>query len=936
MPPSLSLAHTPFIPSSAPRSDSYRGPSLKGLSPIMPAHKSDKKARYLDETLPRAKVFPEADCLSGTAQFDVVLLCPNTDEKVRMTRRKVIAARCRFVGLEVVIDHSRDNDELLLKLSAPDELLEEVAEVVTMEKRLKVGGYTDFTREKKKLFQPASNTSFFSSLERCRIILAILELGLHEGGCAVDLDKEVRDGVLLAVVPIHEASIVEDTLLSKWALAPLQLQPDQPLDGARALATTLHPHPAPTPWTTHSLLCQPSVQPSRAFTLTHTRVRAPGGAEVRDYFGEEIAIYFAFVQTLTSSLIAPSLVGLIAVGGIFVYGTSDNPLCPLYSVFILLWINGFCKAWRREEARLAFRWNVEDFEETERERPAFMGPMARGFYSREGYFIDVPADDKLAAASPHVAKFTHEERGKRTLVSCVLVTTVIALVMCGVIGVLAYRSFLQLSLSTTRQIQLGSAIELDFDPSPGASSLPTLENDGKAEHVTLASTYAVTLGSVLGGVCNAIFISITNSLYAALATRLNGWENHRTETAHADALIVKTFCFQFVNSYASLFYIAFVKAGELNVINELGLTSTAEYCHDLSAYGMSAEEIRKAHNGHNPYCMGELSTMLTSLVIASQLIGKLTEFVLPRLNACVRAWSEERAMRRAGYTVIPQMSAYERQAKLEPFGGVFDEYNRLIIQIGYIVLFAPAFPIASLVCYVSFLLEIRTDAYKLLASTQRPRYAGAQDIGSWQKVLTAIGVIGTFTNLCLIGYTSTAFSAALPVSLGGGVTINEGNKAIFLFLTEHVLLLLQLYVMYALPDYPEGLAITRARLNWRRKATVALAMSGGQPIVVDGHERVKKPPVEWDDHAIPSRFWMEDSDLCLREPRRGREWARVVSAGETKLSGVAAEYAAAVEYLLGPVPLPPPSVCSLTSTTSSRATLPKVSTTTRRSGALQA
>ena len=28
--------------------------------------------------------------------------------------------------------------------------------------------------------------------------------------------------------------------------------------------------------------------------------------------------------------------------------------------------------------------------------------------------------------------------------------------------------------------------------------------------------------------------------------------------------------------------------------------------------------------------------------------------------------------------------------------GVFDEYNRLIIQIGYIVLFAPAFPIASL------------------------------------------------------------------------------------------------------------------------------------------------------------------------------------------------------------------------------------------------
>ena len=42
-----------------------------------------------------------------------------------------------------------------------------------------------------------------------------------------------------------------------------------------------------------------------------------------------------------------------------------------------MWINGFCKTWRREEARLAYRWNVEDFEETERPRPEFEGPKAR-------------------------------------------------------------------------------------------------------------------------------------------------------------------------------------------------------------------------------------------------------------------------------------------------------------------------------------------------------------------------------------------------------------------------------------------------------------------------------------------------------------------------------------------------------------------------------
>ena len=48
-------------------------------------------------------------------------------------------------------------------------------------------------------------------------------------------------------------------------------------------------------------------------------------------------------------------------------------------------------------------------------------------------------------------------------------------------------------------------------------------------------------------------------VYSGIATRLNDAENHRTDTAFEDALIAKTFVFQFVNSFASLFYIAFIK-----------------------------------------------------------------------------------------------------------------------------------------------------------------------------------------------------------------------------------------------------------------------------------------------------------------------------------------------------------------------------------------
>jgi hypothetical protein len=52
---------------------------------------------------------------------------------------------------------------------------------------------------------------------------------------------------------------------------------------------------------------------------------------------------------------------------------------------------------------------------------------------------------------------------------------------------------------------------------------------------------------------------VLNAIYGSVAIALNDYENHRTDTQYEDALIAKTFIFQYVNSFASLFYISFVK-----------------------------------------------------------------------------------------------------------------------------------------------------------------------------------------------------------------------------------------------------------------------------------------------------------------------------------------------------------------------------------------
>ena len=159
-----------------------------------------------------------------------------------------------------------------------------------------------------------------------------------------------------------------------------------------------------------------------------------------------------------------------------------------------------------------------------------------------------------------------------------------------------------------------------------------------------------------------------------------------------------------------------------------------------------------------------------------QLITLVGESVLPRGSALARSLLEEwlRWYTRARGLEAP-MSFYEEQCKLEPHEGVFGGYQSLIMRIGYVVLFAPAFPLGALVCYASFLLQMRHEGSKLLLNTRRPRYAGAQDIGTWQRVLTIFGFVSVFTNLGLIGITSTAFSAALPIR-GLGLEINAENK----------------------------------------------------------------------------------------------------------------------------------------------------------------
>jgi len=56
----------------------------------------------------------------------------------------------------------------------------------------------------------------------------------------------------------------------------------------------------------------------------------------------------------------------------------------------------------------------------------------------------------------------------------------------------------------------------------------------------------------------------------------------------------------------------------------------------------------------------------------------------------------------------------------------------MLIQFGYVTLFSSAFPMAAVCALLNNVIEIRSDAFKLCMTFQRPFGELVEDIGIWQ------------------------------------------------------------------------------------------------------------------------------------------------------------------------------------------------------------
>jgi len=166
----------------------------------------------------------------------------------------------------------------------------------------------------------------------------------------------------------------------------------------------------------------------------------------------------------------------------------------------------------------------------------------------------------------------------------------------------------------------------------------------------------------------------------------------------------------------------------------------------------------------NDDCVFELGYQLLFIFVVQILWGQFAETGLPWIISRLKIKQEEYNLKKqTGQAEVSEISNIEGQAKLSPFPGLMDDYNELMIQLGYVTLFTAAFPLAPIAALINNLIEVRTDAIKYMWGTQRPYYQGAEDLGSWGPIMNFMTVCSVLTNMGVIWWTAGVWDLTVVI-----------------------------------------------------------------------------------------------------------------------------------------------------------------------------
>ncbi|XP_030742800.2 anoctamin-10 isoform X1 [Echinops telfairi] len=430
---------------------------------------------------------------------------------------------------------------------------------------------------------------------------------------------------------------------------------------------------------------------------------------IRSYFGETIALYFGFLEYFTCALIPMAIIGL----PYYLFAWEDYDKYVIFASFNLVWSTVILEVWKRGCACMTYRWGTlvmkRKFEEP---RPGFHGVLG--------------INPVTGREEPLYSSYKRQMR--------------IYLVSLPFVCLCLYFSLYVMM------------IYFDME-----AWVLALHKDSESEWTSLLL--------YVPSIIYAIVIEIMNHLYRYAAEFLTAWENHRLESAYQNHLILKVLVFNFLNCFASLFYIAFV-------LRDMKL----------------------------------LRQSLATLLITSQIINQVVESLLPywlQKKHGVQVKKKLQALKADIDATLYEQVVLEKE--MVTYLGTFDDYLELFLQFGYVSLFSCVYPLAAAFAVLNNFTEVNSDALKMCRVFKRPFSEPSASIGVWQLAFETMSVISVVTNCALIGM-SPQVNSVFPDS--------KVDLILIVIAIEHALLALKFVLAFAIPDKPRHIQMKLARLEF--------------------------------------------------------------------------------------------------------------------------
>lgn len=426
---------------------------------------------------------------------------------------------------------------------------------------------------------------------------------------------------------------------------------------------------------------------------------------IREHFGEDVALYFGFLNSYFQALAPAALLG----GSFWLLGRNFS---PVYSFGLVIWSCLFVELWRMKERKLAVRWGTLGVSTVDRRRHDFVPRITRvdpATEEPEEVFEWWRRELRVVLSLPVVAFF-----------ASVLAATMTLMFVVEIFVTQLYHGPLKVAVPF----------------------IPT-------------ALLVVAVPQIMAA-------------WQATAVAITKWENHYSAKSYDYSLTLKRFAMQAITAYGALtlsayVYIPFGEAIMQTMVERGFFKDSIEEAIKQGKVGAKGIDFHINPNRMHTQLFAvsvtsQFVNAFTELALPV-LMRKFADWREERSKAKADNTRQSQDSPSSSGSVTPVEGAEESEQRfvsrvrkelaLPPYD-LFGDYAEMATQFGYITLWSVVWPLSPVMGFVNNFFELRSDAAKISLNTRRPVPVRAETIGPWLETFGFIAWLSALNNAALV------------------------------------------------------------------------------------------------------------------------------------------------------------------------------------------